>query len=143
MPSHESSIDVKVPLSVAFEEWTEYESFPHFMQDVHEVRSLGDGRLRWRGELGSRKREWESEVDEDLSGGRVAWRSVTGAQNDAEVTLVSGGDGTTRVQLRLVYDEDGVIEGTAAAAKAARARVEHDLRAFKKYAERRYADSER
>jgi uncharacterized membrane protein len=109
------------------------------MQDVHEVHALGDGRLRWRGQLGSRKREWESEVDEDRTGARVAWRSIAGAQNDAEVTLMAGRDGTTSVQLRLVYDDEGAIEGTAAAAKAARARVEHDLRAFKQYAERKHA----
>ncbi len=140
MPSHESSIDVNVPLSAAFEEWTDYTSFPRFMQDVDEVHVLGDGQLRWRGQLGSKKREWEAEVDEDREAGRVAWRAITGAQNDGEVTLVSTGDGATTVRLKLVYDPDGVIEGKAAAAKAVRARVEHDLRAFKRHAEKRSAE---
>jgi uncharacterized membrane protein len=135
MASHESSIDVNVPFSTAFEEWTDYPSFPRFMEDVHAVHALDDGRIRWRATLGSRPREWDAEVDTDREGGRVSWRSVSGAQHDGEVVLTAKDDTTTTVRLRMEYDSDGLIEGAGAAAKAVRSRVDHGLRAFKRYAE--------
>jgi uncharacterized membrane protein len=139
MANHETSIAVNVPLMTAYEEWTDYEAYPRFMEDVREVRVLGDGRIRWRAELGSRTREWEAEVVEDREGGRVAWWSVTGARYDGDVTLSATDDSATTLRLRIEYDPEGVIEGVAGAAKTVRSHVEQAARAFKRYAEERHA----
>jgi uncharacterized membrane protein len=135
MPRHESSIEVDVPQGVAYQEWTDYGAYPSFMDGVHEVQVLDDGRIRWRADLGSRQREWEAEVATDAEGGRVTWRSVTGAQHDGDVTLTPTADGGTSVKLLMTYDDAGDIEGAGAAAKAVRERVEGTLRAFRRHVE--------
>jgi uncharacterized membrane protein len=139
MASHEASVDVKVPLPEVYEAWTDYASYPKFLEDVREVRPLDDGRIQWHAELGSRLREWESETIEEEDDGHVAWRSLTGAVYDGDVWLTSNADDHTTVRLRLEYDPDGVIEGAAAAKKAVHSYVEGGIRAFKRYIEERHA----
>ncbi len=138
MASHEASVEVNVPLPEVYEAWTDFASYPKFMEDVRDVRPLGDGRIQWHAELGSRVREWESETTLDAED-HVAWRSLTGATYDGDVWLTSDGDGRTTVRLRIEYDPDGVIEGAAAATKAVRSHVEGGTRAFKRYVEERHA----
>ncbi len=135
MASHEASVDVNAPLPEVYEAWTDYASYPKFLEDVREVRPLEDGRIQWHAELGSRVREWESETIEDADDHHVAWRSDTGAVYDGDVWLTAKGDEATTVRFRLVYDPDGVIEGAAAANKAVHAHVESGTRAFKRYVE--------
>ena len=79
MSNIKQSIDVDVPVTVAYDQWTQFEAFPQFMEGVKEVRQLNDKRLFWRAEILGQEIEWEAEIYEQIPDTRIAWRSVTGA----------------------------------------------------------------
>src|SRR5919204_509382 len=82
MATVEKSIDVDVPVSVAYNQWTQFESFPQFMEGVKEVHQLDDTHLRWRAEIGGKEKEWTAEITDQLPDERVAWRGQ-GRHGDA------------------------------------------------------------
>src|SRR5437764_11700985 len=82
----EKSIEVKVPARTAYDQWTQFEEFPRFMEGVEEVRQLDDKRLHWRAKIAGKEEEWDAEIDEQTPDQRIAWRSTSGAQNDGAVS---------------------------------------------------------
>src|SRR5690349_8327103 len=74
----EHSIDVNVPVRVAYNQWTQFQEFPRFMEGVREVRQLTDRRLRWRADIGGTEKTWEAEITEQIPDARIAWRSRDG-----------------------------------------------------------------
>src|SRR5919106_2863450 len=99
MVTIEKSIDVEAPLEQVYEEWTQFEQFPMFMEAVHDVRHLDDRRLVWRGEVMGRIREWRAEITEQMPNRRIAWASRSGAPIASAVSLQSLAPGRTRVKL--------------------------------------------
>src|SRR5438093_11218955 len=81
----EQSIEVNVPVETAYNQWTQFESFPQFMEGVKEVNQLDDTHLRWRAEIGAKEKEWTAEIIEQLPDERISWRSTSGARNDGTV----------------------------------------------------------
>src|SRR5207253_6508562 len=81
MAKIEKSVDVNVPVTTVYNQWTQFEEFPRFMEGVKEVRQLDDKRLYWRAEIAGKEKEWNAEISDQVPDQRVAWHSTTGAQN--------------------------------------------------------------
>ncbi|HKO24563.1 MAG TPA: SRPBCC family protein [Chloroflexota bacterium] len=137
----EKSIDVNVPLRTAYNQWTQFEEFPRFMEGIEEVQQLDDKHLHWRASIGGKQEEWDAEIVEQVPDQRVAWRSTSGAPNSGVVTFESLGAGTTRVNLQLEYTPQNAVESAGDAMGVLSRRVEGDLQRFKEYIEARGAET--
>ena len=137
MANYEGSIDVNVPIRTAYDQWTQFESFPQFMEGVEEVRQVTDTKLAWRAEIAGRTESWEAEITEQVPDQRVAWTSRTGAKNAGVVTFHKIDDATTRVMLQLEYEPEGFVEHAGAALGFVGRRIKGDLDRFKEFIEAR------
>jgi len=133
----EQSIDVNVPVRTAYDQWTQFEEFPRFMEGVREVRQLDDKRLAWCADIAGKEKRWEAEITEQIPDARIAWVSRTGAHNAGVVTFHRLDDRNTRVMLQLDYDPEGVVENVGDALGAVSSRVSGDLTRFKDFIEQR------
>ncbi len=137
MAKFEGSIDVNVPVRTAYDQWTQFETFPQFMEGVEEVRQVNDTKLEWRAEIGGRTEEWEAEITEQIPDQRIAWTSRTGAKNAGVVTFHHIDDTTTRVMLQVEYEPETVVEHAGAALGVVERRMKGDLERFKEFIESR------
>ena len=133
----EKSIQINVPVKAAYNQWTQFEEFPRFMEGVKEVQQLDDTHLYWKAEIGGQEKEWKAEITEQIPDQRIAWTSVGGAWTGGTVTFDPISDATSKVRLRLEYEPQGLIENIGDAAGFVSRRVEGDLERFKEYIERR------
>ena len=137
----EKCIEVEAPLSMVYNQWTQFEEFPRFMEGVEEVKQLDDKRLRWRAEIGGKVVEWDAEIFEQIPDRRVAWRSITGALNTGMVNFESLGANRTKISLKLNYKPDGAMEKIGSALGVISQRVEGDLERFKEFIESRGSET--
>jgi uncharacterized membrane protein len=137
----EQSIEVHVPLSTAYNQWTQFEEFPSFMEGVEEVRQLDDTHLHWVVAFGGRKHEWDAEVTEQKPDERVAWRNTGGKDNAGVVTFHRIDDDTTRLMVQMDFLPEGVVEKLGDAMGAPDRRVKGDLERFKQMIESRGSES--
>jgi uncharacterized membrane protein len=137
MSTIEQSIDVHVPARVAYNQWTQFEEFPHFMEGVESVTQLDDKRLHWRTNIGGVKKEWDAEITEQIPDKRIAWRNISGTSNAGVVTFHRIDDNTTRIMLQVEYDPEGIVENVGDAVGVTSARVRGDLKRFKEFIEAR------
>jgi uncharacterized membrane protein len=133
----EKSIDVNVPLRTAYNQWTQFEQFPAFMEGVESVRQIDPKRLHWRAKVGGKTVEWDAEITEQEPDTRIAWRSTSGAMNTGAVFFRASSSGSTRVNLRLEYQPEGFTESLGDALGVLSRRVEGDLKRFKEFIEKR------
>jgi uncharacterized membrane protein len=133
----QDSIEVEVPLRTAYDQWTQFEEFPRFMDGVQEVRQLDDSRLHWVAEIGGLRREWDAVITEQRPDERVAWKSTEGAQNAGVVTFHRLDDQHTLVTLQMSFSPSGPAEAVASALGAVRAQTHEDLGRFKSFIESR------
>jgi hypothetical protein len=131
------TIEVEVPVRTAYNQWTQFEEFPRFMEGVEEVRQLDDRRLHWKASVGGKKEEWEAEIREQVPDEKIIWRSIDGKENAGMVTFDNLGPTLTRVHLEMSYDPEGFVENVGDALGFASRRVEGDLQRFKDYIEAR------
>jgi uncharacterized membrane protein len=136
MATVEKSIDVGVPVTVAYNQWTQFEDFPNFMEGVKEVRQLDDRHLHWCAEVGGVEKEWDAEITEQIPDKRIAWHSVSGAPNGGVVNF-EGGQDHTRIRLLMDYEPTGLVENAGDALGFMSRKVEGDLMRFKDFLERR------
>ena len=141
MASVVESIDVKVPVSTAYNQWTQFEEFPRFMDGVTSVTQTDDTHLRWVAEVGGKEKEWDAVITEQHPDERVAWRATSGAENAGVVTFHRIDDETTRVTLQLDADPEGLVEDVGTALGFLDRRVKGDLERFKEYIESRGTES--
>jgi uncharacterized membrane protein len=141
MASVVESIDVKVPLSTTYNQWTQFEEFPQFMEGVTSVTQIDDTHLHWAADIGGNKEEWDAEITEQRADERVAWKSTSGAQNAGVVTFHRLDDDTTRVTLQMDVEPDGVVESVGTALGFLDRRVKGDLERFKAFIERRGSET--
>jgi uncharacterized membrane protein len=141
MSNIEQSIDVNVPVHTAYNQWTQFEEFPHFMEGVEEIRQLDDKRLHWRANVGGKEKEWDAVITEQIPDQRIAWKNTTGATNAGVVTFHHISDKITRVMLQLEYDPEGIIENVGDAIGVVSSRVKGDLARFKEYIEKRGSET--
>jgi uncharacterized membrane protein len=131
------SIDVNVPVRTAYDQWTQFESFPRFMEAVKEVRQLDDTTLEWVADVAGKEKRWKAKITEQKPDERVAWTSVDGARNAGVVTFHRLGEGVTRVTLQLDVDPEGPIENVGDALGVVKRQVQGDLKRFKEFIESR------
>jgi uncharacterized membrane protein len=137
MATIEQSIDVEVPVRTAYNQWTQFEEFPRFMEGVEQVRQLDDKRLHWRANVAGKVKEWDAEITEQTPDQRIAWTSRSGAWNAGVVTFHKLNDARTRVMLQIDYDPQGVVENVGDAVGFVSMRVKGDLQRFKDFVESR------
>jgi len=137
MSTIEQSIDVNVPVHTAYNQWTQFEEFPQFMEGVEEVRQLDDRRLHWRATIGGRVEEWNAVITEQHPDERIAWKNTTGAANAGVVTFHRLADNKTRIMLQMEYDPQGVVENVGDLLGMVSRRVANDLERFKAFIEAR------
>jgi uncharacterized membrane protein len=137
MSTIEQSIDVNVPVRTAYNQWTQFEEFPRFMEGVEAVRQLDQQRLHWRANIGGRVEEWEALITEQHPDERIAWKNTTGAPNAGVVTFHRLSDTKTRVMLQMEYDPQGVVENLGDMLGVVSRRVANDLERFKEFIEAR------
>jgi uncharacterized membrane protein len=137
MSTIEKSIDVEVPVGTAYNQWTQFEEFPQFMEGVEAVRQLDNQRLHWRANVGGKVEEWDAVITEQHPDERIAWKNTTGASNAGVVTFHRLSDTTTRVMLQLEYDPQGVVENLGDMLGVVSRRVAGDLERFKAFIEAR------
>jgi hypothetical protein len=127
----EQSIQVDVPVSTAYNQWTQFEDFPHFMGGVKEVRQLDDQRLHWVAEITGVRREWEATILEQVPDQKIAWAATEGATNAGAVRFQPAGTGSTIVYLSLEYEPEGVVEQAGDKLGIVERQVKSDLQRFK------------
>ena len=141
MAKIEQSIEVEVPVDTAYNQWTQFEEFPRFMEGVQEVRQLDDTHLHWKADVAGQEREWDAEITEQHPDERVAWKSTGGAQHAGVVTFHRIGDEQARVMLQLDVEPEGVTEQVGDKLGFVKRRVKGDLERFKELIEARGAES--
>ena len=127
----EKSIQVDVPVRTAYDQWTQFEDFPHFMGGVKEVRQLTDQRLHWVAEIAGVRREWEAAVLEQVPDQKVAWAATSGATNAGAVRFQAAGPDSTIVYLELEYEPEGLVEQVGDKLGIVERQVKSDLERFK------------
>ena len=131
----EKSVLVNVPVSVAYNQWTQFEEFPHFMGGVKKVTQLTDDRLQWVAEIAGVKRQWEAKILEQIPDQKVAWAATEGATNAGSVRFEDLGGGQTRVHLSLDYEPEGLVEKLGDKLNIVEKQAEGDLERFKAFIE--------
>ena len=136
MATVEKSIDVHVPVSAAYGQWTQFEEFPEFMEGIVSVRQLDDRHIHWIAEVGGEREEWDAEIVEQVPDRVIAWRSVGGLTNAGRVEFEPIDQGT-RVTVEMEYQPEGVRESVGAILGFDEGQVEDDLERFKDLVENR------
>jgi uncharacterized membrane protein len=139
MAKIEKDLVVAVPVKVAYDQWTQFESFPEFMEGVKEVVQLDEKRLRWLTEIKGNDQEWEAEITDQVPDRHIAWRSVTGTPNAGSVRFQPEGQGKTKVSLELTYEPQDAAEKVGDALGFLERQVSADLERFKEFIESRGA----
>jgi uncharacterized membrane protein len=141
MSTIEQSVEVQVPIQTAYNQWTQFEEFPKFMDGVQEVRQLDDTHLHWVAEIGGQRHEWDAEVTEQKPDERVAWKNTGGKDNAGVVTFHRLDEDKTRVMVQIDFVPEGVREKVGDALGAPDRRVKGDLERFKELVETRGGES--
>jgi uncharacterized membrane protein len=131
------SIDVGVDVTTAYDQWTQFESFPQFMEGVDEVRQIDDTHLHWVTSVGPVTREFDATVTEQHPDERVAWKSDSGPEHAGVVTFHRLDDQTSKVTVQMDIDPEGFVENVADKAGILDQRVKGDLKRFKDFIESR------
>ncbi|MEV0965957.1 SRPBCC family protein [Streptomyces sp. NPDC049910] len=137
MSQVEESVEVDVPVRTAYNQWTQFESFPAFMDGVERVDQLSDSLTRWTTSIGGVERQFEAKITEQIPDERVAWTTVEGERQAGVVTFHRLSDGRTKVMLQLDFDPQGLAEKVGDKLGFVRRRVSGDLERFKRFIESR------
>jgi uncharacterized membrane protein len=137
----EESIEVNVPVSTAYNQWTQFEEFPEFMEGVESVKQIDDTHLRWVAEIGGQRHEWSAEIVEQKPDKMVAWRALEGHDNSGTVTFEPLDQNRTRINVVMEHETEGLTETLGSALGADSRRVKGDLERFKELVESRGAET--
>lgn len=131
------SVDVDVPVTTVYDQWTQFESFPMFMEGVEEVEQIDDTTLRWKASIAGQERTWKARITEQIPDERVAWTSIDGAKNAGVVAFQRLADNLTRVTLQLDVDPEGPLDNIGDALGLVERRAKGDMKRFKEFIEGR------
>jgi uncharacterized membrane protein len=137
MSTVEKTVDVNVPISAAYNQWTQFESFPRFMEGVKSVRQVNDKRLHWHAEIAGVEVEWDADITEQLLEHYISWRSVAGPRSAGTVYFEPLDASHTRITLRMTYETAGPAQKIADWFGILSSRVQGDLERFKEFMESR------
>ena len=136
----DESIEVNVPVSVAYNQWTQFEDFPLFMEGVDHVQQLDDTRLHWVATVAGKKTEWDAKILEQHPDRQISWISEDGKKTRGTVTFEPLSEGKTQIRLSMSYQADP-LEAVGSAAGLDSLRVHADLERFKELVESRGTES--
>ena len=131
------SIDVDVPVRTAYDQWTQFEEFPRFMEGVESIRQLDETHLEWKAKVAGVTKEWRAEITEQTPDQRIAWQATDGARNAGVVTFHRLDDRRSRVTLQLDVEPEGPLESIGDAVGVLKRQVSGDLERFKEFIEER------
>lgn len=137
----EESIEVSVPVSTAYNQWTQFEEFPKFMDGVESVKQIDDTHLRWVAEIAGKRNEWEAEIVRQEPDRVVAWKSVDGKGTSGEVKFEPLGSDRTKIDVTISWEPEGLMETLGEKIGADTLGVKRDLANFKELIERRGAET--
>ena len=137
MATIETSVELDVPVSTAYNQWTQFEDFPKFMEGIAEVRQIDDTHLHWTADFAGQQREWDAEITEQTPDERIAWKATSGSGNAGVVTFHHLAQGKSKVMLQLEFDPEGFVEQVGDKLGIVRLRTEADLGRFKAFIESR------
>ena len=137
----EESVEVNVPVETAYNEWTQFEEFPRFMEGIEEVRQLDDTHVHWVASSGGRRREWDAEITEQRPNERVAWHATSGKRNAGVVTFHRLGDERSKMMVQLDFEPEGFRETAGSILGLDRRRIRGDLERFSELVEGRGVES--
>ena len=135
METVKETIQVDVPESTAYNQWTQFQEFPKFMDGVESVEQIDDTHLRWAAEVGGERREWQAEIVEQVPDEKIAWRAVDGNGPNGIVTFESLGEDKTLVTVEMSYEPEGLKETLGAKIGLDTRQVREDLQRFKQLVE--------
>ncbi|CAN5361277.1 SRPBCC family protein [soil metagenome] len=141
MKTIEESIEIEVPVSTAYNQWTQFESFPQFMKGVERVEQKDDKHLRWVAEIGGETREWDAEITEQHPDHRVAWKAMGQEGPNGAVTFHKLDDSRTKIMVQMDYEPEGMKEAVGSAVGLDSHRVKDDLESFKEFIESRGSET--
>lgn len=127
------SIDVDVPVSVAYNQWTQFEDFPQFMSGVEQVQQLDDTHLHWVASVAGVRREWDAEITEQVPDRVLSWRNIDGTINRGTVTFDEIAPRSTRIYLSLDFEPEGIVENVADKLGFVAGQAKHDLEHFREF----------
>ncbi len=133
----EESIVLEVPVTQAYNQWTQFEEFPRFMQGIQSVHQIDNRHLHWKAEFAGQAQEWDAEITEQLPDRRIAWRSTSGPIRGGVVTFHRLTDETCKVMLQMDYQPEGALERLGDTLGVVRRRVRGDLERFQDFIEER------
>jgi uncharacterized membrane protein len=137
MASVTESIEVAVDVTTAYNQWTQFESFPKFMDGVEHIAQTDDTHLHWKTNIGGVTREFDTEITEQHPDERIAWKSTDGTMHAGVVTFHKLNDQTSRVTAQIDWQPEGIVEKAGAAVGVDDHRVKGDLKRFKSFIEQR------
>ena len=137
MSRFEHVINVQAPVRDVYNQWTQFESFPSFMEGVEKIVQHDDRTLEWTASIAGQRRSWTAVITDQTPDVRVAWKSTSGAENAGAVLFAPDGAGRTQVTLRIDIDPEGFIENVGDKIGVVDRQVKGDLERFKEYMERR------
>ena len=141
MAQVQESVDVDVPVRTAYDQWTQFESFPHFMDGVESITQIDDTHNHWVTKIAGVEREFDTEITEQHPDHRVAWRATQGTQHAGVVTFHHLDDAKTRVMLQMDTEPEGLVEQAGDKLGVLKRRVKGDLGRFKEMIESRGAET--
>ncbi len=141
MSTTTASVDVNRPIRVVYDQWTQFETFPEFMEGVERIEQRDDTHLHWVVKVGPVTREFDATVTEQHPDERVAWKSDSGPDHAGVVTFHRLDDQNTRVTTQMEVDPDGFVENVADKLGILKTRVSGDLRRFKAFIESRPSET--
>jgi uncharacterized membrane protein len=137
MSTIEESVEVRVPLRAAYDQWTQFEEFPRFMEGIEEVRQLDDTRLHWRAKIGGVTREWDAQITEQVPDQKIAWQATDGHPNDGVVRFEPISAEETRVILQMEHEPEGFLESVGDKLGIVKHQAKGNLERFKEMMESR------
>ncbi|MDP9395621.1 MAG: SRPBCC family protein [Actinomycetota bacterium] len=137
MSNVEQSITVNVPVRTAYNQWTQFESFPQFLEGVESITQLSDTRTHWKTKIAGVEREFDAEITEQHPDERVAWTTVDGPKQAGVVTFHRLSDDETKIMLQLDYEPEGLVENAGDKLGIVTSRIKGDLERFKTFIEER------
>jgi uncharacterized membrane protein len=136
MQTTEETIDINVPVSAAYNQWTQFEEFPRFMPTVESVKQIDDSHLHWKANVAGKVKEWDAEIIQQIPDQLIEWRSTDGVRNGGIVTFNKVADNKTRVKLQMWYEPQTTDEKVGGMLGGVKLTTKGNLKRFKQMLER-------
>jgi uncharacterized membrane protein len=137
METLEESIEVEAPVTVTYNQWTQFEDFPRFMEGVESVTQLDDKRIHWVAEVAGKRKEWDAEITRQVPDREIDWVGLGDPDNRGRVVFEAVDGDTSKVTMMLDYDPEGIVEELGDALGLVKRRVRGDMERFKEFIEAR------